>query len=227
MKSNKDQKIKGIIKKLYTFSTTNISDALDKLNLKSGVVGILPVFDCPKIVGEAVTIKITASGLVTSKYHLGAEAITAAKAGEVIVIDNGGRTDVSCWGEVLSYAAKMKGIKGVIIDGAFRDLDDIKDMGFPVYARGVVPVTARGRITQESYNTLVRCGNAQVKPGDIVMADGSGVVIIPQEKAEEVLGAATNIYIKEREMIEEIKKGTSMLEVERKFAYEKMLSDET
>lgn len=227
MKSNKDQKMKGIIEEFYTFSTTNISDALDKLNLKSGVVGILPAFDCPKIVGEAVTIKVTASGLVTSRYHLGAEAITAAKAGEIIVIDNGGRTDVSCWGEVLSYGAQMKGIKGVIIDGAFRDLDGIKEMGFPVYARGVVPVTARGRITQESFNTLVRCGNAQVRPGDIVMADGSGVVIIPREKAEEVLEVAANIYKKEREMIEEIKKGISMLEVDKKFAYEKMLGDKT
>jgi 4-hydroxy-4-methyl-2-oxoglutarate aldolase len=227
MKSSKDLKMKEIIKKLYAFSTTNISDALDKLNLTSGIVGILPAFDCPKIVGEAVTIKITAFGLVKSKSHLGVEAIAVAKEGNVIVIDNGGRKDVSCWGELLSYAAQMKGIKGVIIDGAFRDLDDIKDMGFPVYARGVVPVTARGRITQESFNTLIRCGNAQVRPGDIVMADGSGVAIIPQEKAEEVLEVATNIYQKEHEMVKEIKKGVSIVEVDKKFAYEKMLDDKT
>jgi regulator of RNase E activity RraA len=225
LSGSKRRDLKEIINKLYTLSTTNVSDALDKLHLTSGIVGILPAFDCPKIVGKAVTIKITASGMVKSKSHLATEAIANAEEGDVIVIDNSGRKDVSCWGEILSYAAKMKGIKGVIIDGAFRDLDDIKKINFPVYARQVVPVTARGRIMQESFNTLIRCGNAQVRPGDIVMADGSGVVVIPQEKAEEVLEAAMNIYTKECEMIEQIKKGVSILEVDSKYSYEKMLDD--
>lgn len=213
----------SLICKLDKLSTTNLSDALDKLSLKSGIIGILPAFDCPRIVGRAVTIKITAHGMVRSKYHLGAEAIDAAKPGDLIIIDNGGRKDVSCWGEVLSFAAKMKGISGVVIDGAFRDLDAIREMGFPVYARGVVPVTARGRVTQESFNRLIQCGGAQVRPNDIVVADASGVVVIPVERAEEVIQVALSLQEKEEAMIEELRKGVSLLEVEKKFQYEKML----
>ncbi len=212
-----------LVSALERFSTTNVSDALDKLGMKSGIIGILPTFDCPKLVGRAVTIKVTAYGMVRSKYHLGAEAIEAARPGNIIVIDNAGRTDVSCWGEVLSYAAQMRGVAGVVIDGAFRDLDAIRDIRFPVYARGVVPVTARGRITQESFNQLIQCGGAQVRPGDIIMADASGVAVIPAEKAEEVVSVCSELLEKENAMIEELKKGASLIDVERKFQYEKML----
>lgn len=212
-----------LVRAFRKFSTTNLSDALDKLGLKSGIVGILPTFDCPKIVGRAVTIKITAHGMVKSKYHLGTEAIEAARPGDVIVIDNGGRNDVSCWGEVLSYAAQTKGVAGVVIDGAFRDLDAIREIGFPVYARCVVPVTARGRITQESFNQLIQCGGAQVRPDDIIVADASGVVVIPVEKAEEVISVASELLEKENAMIEELKKGVPLIDVEKRFQYEKML----
>ncbi len=213
----------SLVEAFRKFSTTNLSDALDKLGMKSGIIGILPAFDCPKLVGRAVTIKVTAHGMVKSKYHLGTEAIEAARPGDVIVIDNGGRKDVSCWGEVLSYAAQMKGVAGVVIDGAFRDLDAIREIGFAVYARGVVPVTARGRITQESFNQLIQCGGAQVRLGDIVVADASGVVVVPVERAEEVVGIASELLEKESAMIEELKKGVPLIEVEKRFQYEKML----
>lgn len=212
-----------LVSSFRKFSTTNLSDALDKLGLKSGVIGILPAFDCPKLVGRAVTIKVTAYGMVKSRYHLGTEAIEAARPGDIIVIDNGGRKDVSCWGEVLSYAAQIKGVAGVVIDGAFRDLDAIREIRFPVYARGVVPVTARARITQESFNQLIQCGGAQVRPNDIIVADASGVVVIPVEKAEEVLSVASELLEKETAMIEELKRGIPLIEVEKKFQYEKML----
>ena len=205
-------------------STTNVSDALDKLGLRGAVIGILPMFPCPKIVGFAVTVKITAAGLTRSKQHLGIEAIENAKPDNIIVIDNGGRKDVSCWGEILSVGAKMKGIAGVVIDGAFRDLDAIKTMGFPVYARGVVPVTARGRVMQEAFNILIQCGGVQVRPGDLVIGDDNGVVIVPREKAEEVLKVALELYERENAIIEEIRKGLSIVEVDKKFRYEAMLS---
>lgn len=214
---------RDLLTQFEKLSTTNISDALDKLGLKGAVIGVLPMFQCPKIVGFAVTIKIAAAGLTPSKHHLGIEAIEAAGPGNIIIIDNGGRTDVSCWGEILSTAARKKGIAGVVIDGAFRDLDSIKQIGFPVYARGVVPVTARGRIMQESFNVLIRCGTAQVRSGDIVVADDNGVTIVPIEKAEEVLKVAEGFLQKERAMIEEIEKGQSILEVDNKFRYEEMV----
>lgn len=212
-----------LIEEFKKLSTSNVSDALDKLGLRGAVIGILPMFQCPKIVGFAVTIKVTAAGLATSKQHLGVDAIDSAKPGDVIVIDNGGRKDVSCWGEILSVGAKNKGLAGVVIDGAFRDLDAIKVIGFPVYARGVVPVTARGRIMQEAFNVTIQCGGVQVRPGDIVLADDNGVVIVPYEKAEEVLKVAMDLYERECKIIEELQKGLKMAEVDQKFRYEEML----
>ncbi|MCK4433078.1 MAG: RraA family protein, partial [Methanomicrobia archaeon] len=183
-----------ITEKFKKLSTCNISDALDKLKLKSGIVGIRPTYNCEKIVGFAVTIKITAAGETKSKSHLGVDAIDIAGKNDVLVVDNGGRKDVSCWGEILSYAAKNKGVSGVVIDGAFRDIDDIKIVNFPVFARAVVPVTARKRIMGLETNKMIQCGGVQVRPGDFIMADGSGVVIIPSEKLSEVLSKAEELF---------------------------------
>lgn len=204
-------------------STTNLSDAMDKVGIRGAVIGIRPMFDCPKIVGPAVTIKITAAGTVPSPYHLGVRAIASASPGDVIIIDNRGDLNNNCWGEILSLAAKMRGVYGVVIDGAARDIDACREFGFPVYARGTVPITARGRVMEESFNEMIRVGDVQVNPGDIIMADINGVVIVPVNKIDEVLNAAEGLWEKEQAMIEELKRGASILEVDQKYSYESML----
>ena len=204
-------------------STTNLSDALDKVGLRGAVIGIRPLFGMPQVIGRAVTIKITAAGMMKSKRHLGIDAIASASSGDVIVIDNRGDTYNNCWGEILSCAAQKKGVSGVFIDGAARDVDFCQEIGFPVFARGIVPITARGRIMEESFNEVIRIGDIQVRPGDIVMADINGVVIIPVEKLDEVLKAAEEILQKEEAMVEELRKGVPILEVDQKYAYEAML----
>jgi regulator of RNase E activity RraA len=210
--------------RLMALSTTNIADALDALALKGATYGIRPLWEAAgKIVGQAVTVKITAAGLTKGKNHLGVKAIEAAAAGDVIVIDNGGRLDTSCWGGILANGAKMKGVSGVVVDGAIRDLDDCIEVPFPAYARGTVVATARGRIMEEATNIMIQFGGVQVRPGDVVMGDRSGVVIIPQERLDEVVAKAEEFYRKEEEMIAEIRAGVSMLEVDNKFNYEKML----
>jgi regulator of RNase E activity RraA len=215
-----DQKYR---KRLERVATTNVSDAMDRVGIRGTVIGIRPLYDCPKIVGRAVTIKITAAGMVKSEYHLGVRAIDAASPGDVIVIDNRGDLQNNCWGEILSMGAKMKGVAGVVVDGAARDIDACREFGFPVYGRGTVPLTARGRIMEESFNGIIRVGDVQVRPGDIVMADINGVVIIPVERLDEVLAAAEEILQKEEAMVEELKRGVSIVDVDRKYAYESML----
>lgn len=210
--------------RLKKLSTTNVSDALDALGLKGSTFGIRPTWEgCKKIIGEAVTVKLIAAGVTKSPNHLGVKAIEAAKPGDVIVVDNSGRLDVSCWGGILANGAKVKGVSGVVIDGACRDLDDYVEADFSVYARGAVVATARGRIMEEATNVMVQFGGVQVRPKDIVIADRSGVVIIPKENFEEVLRKAEDLYQKEEDMIREIRSGASMLEVDTKYNYEKML----
>jgi 4-hydroxy-4-methyl-2-oxoglutarate aldolase len=215
-----DQKYRARLEKL---STTNLSDALDSLGVRGAVIGIRPLFGMPKVAGLAVTIKITAAGMTKSKHHLGIEAIASAQKGDVILIDNHGDTQNNCWGEILSCAAKTKGVSGVIIDGSGRDVDICQEMGFPIFARGVVPITARGRIMQENFNCMIRLGDVQVRPGDAVVGDINGVVVIPPEKIEEVVLQAEKIMEKEESMKRDILSGQDILEVDKKYNYEQML----
>jgi regulator of RNase E activity RraA len=185
---------------------------------------VRPQWPCPKIAGRAVTMKIKPAGLQQPTQHLGTAPIEAAQPGDVIVIDNGGKLEFSCWGGLLALSAKLKGVSGVVIDGASRDIDEARDLEFPVYARGVVPMTARNRVVQESYNQEIQFAGVQCCPGDLVLADGSGIIIIPKEKEEGVVAAAEGIYAKEQEMAAGIRKGYSGLEMLEKLGYEQMLN---
>jgi regulator of RNase E activity RraA len=213
----------AIIERLLKLDTCAVSDALDSLSLKGATWGVRPLWQCPKIVGRTVTMKIKPQGLQQPTQHLGTAAIEAAQPGDVIVIDNGGKLEFSCWGGLLALSAKLKGVSGVIIDGASRDIDEARDLQFPVYARGAVPMTARGRVMQESFNQEIQFAGVQCRPGDLVLADGSGIIIILKEKEEEVVTAAEAIYSKEQEMAAEIRKGYSGREVLEKLGYEQML----
>ena len=118
---------------------------------------------------------------------------------------------------------RSRRLGGVVVDGACRDLDEIREIGLPVYARAVVPVTARGRVMQHSFNDEVQCGGVQVRPGDLVIADGSGVVFIPQEKEEEVISGAEAIAAREAEMASALREGRRVTEVMGSMGYESML----
>ncbi len=205
-------------------SSTNVSDALDALGLRGATRGVRPMLGrWNKIVGPAVTMKMTAAGETPQKTHLGMNAIAEAEAGDVIVIDNGGRMDTSCWGGVLANGAKVKGIAGTVIDGCCRDLDDCIEADYAVYARGTVVQTARGRVMEESTNQMIQFCGVQVRPGDIVIGDSSGVVVVPREHMGQVLEKAEQLWQKEEDMIAQIKAGTDILAVDAAFNYNKML----
>jgi 4-hydroxy-4-methyl-2-oxoglutarate aldolase len=204
-------------------STCNISDALDKLGLPCGTYGIQPLYDCPRIAGTAVTMKVVPYGSMRPSGHMGADPLDAAQPGDVLVFDNNGRLDQNCWGEIVTYAALQKGVVGVIIDGAARDVDVTKQMGFPVYARGIVPHTARNRNVQGDFNCAVKIGTLQVNPGEIVVADVNGVCVIPIDRAEEVLKVSKELIEKENELIRRIKTGVSFRDVDKASGYDTML----
>ncbi|MPZ75790.1 MAG: RraA family protein [Deltaproteobacteria bacterium] len=212
-----------IVVRLARLDTCSVSDAMDSCDLKGATWGVRPQWPCSRIAGRAVTMKIKPVGLQQPAQHLGTAAIEAAKPGDIIVIDNGGQPQFSTWGGLLSLSAKLKGVSGVVIDGACRDIDEARDLEFPVYARGVVPMTARGRVMQESFNREIEFAGVQCRPGDLVIADGSGVVVIPREKEEAVVATAEAVFAKEAEMAAGIRKGYSGLEMLEKLGYEKML----
>lgn len=214
------------ITRLGKLDTCAASDALDRLGLKGATLGILPLWPCPRIVGRCVTVKIKPAGLEKPKQHLCTPAIAAASPGEVIVVDNGGRIDVAAWGGLLSLAARMKKLSGVVVDGACRDVDESRELEFPIYARAAVAVTARGRIMQQSFNEEIQFAGVQVHPGDLVIADGSGVVFIPRAKEQDVLTQAEAIAGREAKMAQAIRDGRSVVEVMESLGYESMLAKE-
>ena len=209
--------------RLATLDTGLVSDALDRLGLRGATYGIRPIWPCPKIVGRVMTVRTRPAGRATAGGHLAVGAIASASPGDVIVVDHGGRLDVSGWGDILSTAAKLRGLAGVVVDGACRDVDGSAAVGFPVYARGAVPMTARGRIVEESYNQPIQCGGVAVHPGDVLIADGSGVVFIAQERLDEVLQVAEELAAREQAMLEAIRAGVPIDEVDRRADYERML----
>ncbi len=214
------------INRLAKLDTCAVSDALDRLGLKGAVLGLRPLWPCPRIVGRAVTVKIKPAGLEKPKQHLCTPAIAAATESDVIVIEHGGRIDVAAWGGLLSLAAQVKKIRGVIVDGAARDVDESRELEFPVFGRGAVQVTARGRVMQESFNEEIECAGVQVHPGDLVIADMSGVVFISRAKEHDVLTQAEALAASEQRMAEAIRTGRSVVEVMETLGYEAMLSQE-
>lgn len=222
--STMNKELRARVEKL---SSTNLSDAMDVLGIQGATCGIRPLMErWDKIVGEAVTMRLVPAGTVSQKTHLGVHAIEAAEEGDVIVIDNGGRMDSSCWGGILANGAKQKGLSGVVIDGCCRDLDDCVEADFSVFARGTVVCTARGRVVEESTQQEITFGGVTVHPGDVVAGDRSGVVIVPKTHLEEVLLKAEELYEKEESMIRDLKAGMSMLEVDKKYNYNAMLKGE-
>jgi regulator of RNase E activity RraA len=210
--------------RLERLDTTIVSDALDQLGLKGSPHGLRPLFEAAKpIVGRAVTVKLVAAGETKATRHACIQAIHVGRQGDVVVVDNGGRLDTNCWGGIVATAAKMKGISGVVADGACRDIDECVELGFPVYARGPVVVTARGRTIEQSTNEMIQIGGIQVRPDDIVMANKSGVVFIPQEHLDAVLNLAEKLREKEASMIADLLGGEGILSVDKKYAYEQML----
>jgi len=215
-----------LVKRLARLGTCAVSDALDRLGLKGTVQGIHAVWPSGRIAGRTVTVKLKqeAPG-ERSEHHLGARAVDAASASDVIVIANDGRDFVSGWGGLLSLGAHLKGVRGVVVDGACRDVDESRQLGLPVFARGAVPTTARGRVIEEATNIAVQVAHVTVNPGDLVIADGSGVVFIAAGRAEEVISTAEELAATEASFAQAIRAGHSMVEAMGP-AYESMLARE-
>ncbi len=202
-----------IAARLLALDTCAVSDALDKLGLPGAVIGVGALTGPARVAGKVVTTKLGAPLPNLPKRHLGAGAVMAAERGDVIVVEHRGRLDVSGWGGLLSRGAVRAGVAAVLIDGACRDIDESRALGLPVFARAAVPVTARGRIAEHSFQEPITFGNVAVKPGDYVFADGSGVVFVEQSRAEEIVATAEDIFAREAAMAAAIDRGEPIGEV--------------
>jgi len=198
---------------LLSLDTCVVSDALDKLGLTGVAHGINRLSTNSKIAGRVHTVKLENSNGRLANRHLCSGAIEAAVTGEILIIEHHSRADCAGWGGILSRAAIVKGISGVIVDGMCRDIDESRELGFPVFARGAVPTTARGRIIETGYDCPITVSHVIVHPGDWVIADGSGVVFFRDSDAEAVIQQAEQLVTREAALIKEIEAGTPVSKV--------------
>ena len=181
-------------------STPNISDAMHK---QGAMEDIRPAKLGYHMVGKALTVRT-----IDGDWAKPIEAIDKAEKEDVIVIDvNGGKTVV--WGELATWSAKIKGLSGVVIDGAIRDLDDIVKIEFPVFSKHVAPNAGEPKGLGE-IGAEIKCGNQTVRTGDWIIGDDSGVVVVPQEIAQEIANRALDVKEHENRIREEIKSGGSL-----------------
>jgi regulator of RNase E activity RraA len=205
-----------LVDRLITFDTCVVSDALDALGYPGALAGIGPTWDCKKIAGRVQTVKLgpAAESVGQPAVHLGAKAIAGAEPGDVIIVDNDAGHGFSAgWGGLLALAASVKGVAGVVVYGAARDIDDVASVGLPMYSHTTTPRTARARTVEVATNGPLQLENVLVEPGDLVLADRSGVVFVKAANAEEVIAKATDLVAKEADMASALRAGTPVTDV--------------
>jgi regulator of RNase E activity RraA len=204
---------------LEKLNTPTLSNALEDLGIDGVIEGLSPTGTGLRCVGRAVTVlEMTGprGAFPASDFKVG-EMIDAAGKGDVIVVANGG-APVSTWGGTASYAAHLKGIAGLVVDGGIRDREEICEIGFPAFARHMIPTTGKTRIRVESIGGAVTCGGIRVNAGDAIVADGTGVVCIPAARAAEVAEMAMRYAADDAQAIRELEQGLSFREAMAKFA---------
>ena len=125
---------------------------------------------------------------------------------------------ISTWGGTASYAAHLKGIAGLVVDGAIRDREEICEIGFPAFARHMIPTTGKTRIRVEAIGVPITCSGIRGNPGDVIVADGTGIVCIPAESAAEVAGLATRYAADDAQATRELDQGLTFRQAMAKFA---------
>ncbi|MBA2358220.1 MAG: RraA family protein [Actinobacteria bacterium] len=163
-----------------------ISDVMERARtMHSALIPASP----GRFAGPALTVRLYPGDLVDCL-----DALRVAQAGDVIVVDAAGETETSIWGGLMAGLCLQKGVAGAVVDGAVRDVDEVRDLGFPLVARAIVPRSTHSpysnRLEPIEINVPIVCGGSLVNPGDIVLADEIGVVAVPQEEAASVLERA-------------------------------------
>ena len=199
-------------------ATPTIANALDDVAFEGVMQGLAQMVPGTRCVGRAVTVReITGRrGDFKSEDFKVGQMLDAAGPGDILVVDNGGHC-VSTFGGLATLAAKTKGVAGLVADGGVRDREEMIEHNFPVFARHMTPLTGRTRLAITDINVAVSCGGVRVRPGDVIVGDGSGVVCIPAEHAVEVAELAGRYAKDDAQAAAELAKGLTFSAAMAKF----------
>ena len=197
--------------------TPGVSDALDKLGLHGQAFGIRPLVDYPDVtVGPAFTIKYIPA---SSPAGTVGDFIDDVAEGDIIVIDNEGRTDCTVWGDIMTQYSGIRGIAGTVINGVCRDVNRALSDGYPMFSLGRFMRTGKDRVQVDSINGTVSVGTVRVVSRDLVVADANGVVIVPRDRARDVANTARAIEKSETAIREQIERGATIGEARAAMGY--------
>lgn len=197
-------------------STATISDALDKLGRPGSLLGIAPLFDQARLCGRAFTVRYRPAG---SPAGTVGDYLDEVQPGQVVVLDNAGRTDCTVWGDILTAMAADRKVAGTVIDGVNRDVQRALDERYPIFSKGRFMRTGKDRVEVAEVGGPVSIGGVQIRPGDVLVGDADGVVAVPQEIADDVLQICEEISSRESSIVADILAGTSLAEARATFGY--------
>lgn len=201
------------LERLACLDTPTVSDALDFLSLPGATVGLRPLWDCPKVVGRASTVQLGPKSGSAPTVHLISPVIAAIESDERVLVIAGGIEGVSCWGDILANAAKVKQVRGTVIDGFSRDIEANEEIAYPVYGRGATMVSARNRVVQLASGTPIQVAGVTVRQDDYVIADRCGTVFVPSDRIDDVLDLAESIARRQSGMVHAVRTGRSVEDV--------------
>ena len=208
-----------ILERLKKIATPTLANALDDFGFNGVMNNLFPAGSDMTLVGRAVTVQeITGTfGSFSSDDFKVGHMIDAANPGDIIVVANDG-AQVSTWGGMASYSAKLKGVGGLVVDGGIRDREEIVDFSFPAFSRHMVPTPGKTRIKVLSINEPVICAGVRVRKGDIIVADGTGVLCIPAEHVEAITYSAEKFSADDKQAMTEMENGLTFSEALKKFS---------
>jgi 4-hydroxy-4-methyl-2-oxoglutarate aldolase len=197
-------------------TTAGLSDALDRLSIVGQVAGVRPLGPSYSVCGPAFTVRyraVEALGETVGDY------IDDVPPGSVVVIDNQGRTDCTVWGDILTEAARGRGVVGTVIDGVCRDARWSERVGYPVYALANWMRTGKDRVTVEAVRVCVQVGGVTVESGDLVVGDRDGIVVLPASSLAEIVELAESIETTEGQIREAVWSGERLDAARERLSY--------
>ena len=201
---------------LGRMDTTTVSDALDKLGIAGQCLGLKPLDPAFRVAGPAFTIRYVPCG--TRGGTVG-DYIDDLAPGTVVTLDNQGRVDATVWGDILTIVASRKKLGGTVIDGVCRDAPRSIELKYPIFARASYMRTGKDRVAVDAMQCSVSIGGVRVDPGDFLLGDWDGVVVIPKDRIEQVAEVASRIEEAEDKIRAAVETGQRLDEIRQTLQY--------
>ncbi|MDR3504502.1 MAG: isocitrate/isopropylmalate family dehydrogenase [Legionella sp.] len=217
---SEENSMDAYLERLFTFNTTEISDALDACQVEGALLHIKALAPGMKMAGPAYTVRYAANEQKNTEFKNAANYIDSVPEHSVIVIDNNGHIDCTAWGAILTKMALHMNIAGTVVNGAVRDVDFIREANYPLFCAGTYMRSGKNRIHKVAEQCPLVINEVTINPGDIIFADDNGVLVIPKQLMAEVIEKAEKVKFTELNIAQAIQEGSSLEQARIDYRYD-------